>query len=407
MEIKTLAPLDVRPALQLKAIPQLKAQAEIAVIGAGAFGGWTALHLLRMGHRVTLVDAFGPGNSRSSSGDETRVIRSTYGANETYFNLNRRALQLWQQNQEQWGKKLFYPTGVLWLCYHEQMHFIEASQPFMAKHGLTYEYLTAEEAHYRYPLINFTDLDHAVFDAEAGYLLAREGCRAVVEAFVQEGGRYVQAQATPLSVSNNKLSGIHLSDGSMLHAQSYVWACGAWLGYLFPEILGSVITATRQEVYYFGVPDNRAADWEQLPVWIDWDDGDEFFYGIPGSMHRGFKVAYDKRGEVIHPTYMERQPTPALIEKSRRFLAHRFPAMAHAPLVEARVCQYENSPDGNFILDTHPDAENCWFLGGGSGHGYKHGPAIGEWAAQIIVGKKPIESLFSLKRLAVTGNNEL
>jgi hypothetical protein len=188
MEIKTLAPLDIRPALQLKAIPQLKAQAEIAVIGAGAFGGWTALHLLRMGHRVTLVDAFGPGNSRSSSGDETRVIRSTYGANETYFNLNRRALQLWQQNQEQWGKKLFYPTGVLWLCYHEQMHFIEASQPFMAKHGLTYEYLTAEEAHYRYPLINFTDLDHAVFDAEAGYLLAREGCRAVVEAFVQEGG---------------------------------------------------------------------------------------------------------------------------------------------------------------------------------------------------------------------------
>jgi glycine/D-amino acid oxidase-like deaminating enzyme len=115
-------------------------------------------------------------------------------------------------------------------------------------------------------------------------------------------------------------------------------------------------------------------------------------------MHRGFKVAYDKRGEEIHPTHMERQPTSALIEKSRRFLAHRFPGMAHAPLVEARVCQYENSHDGNFILDHHPDAENCWFLGGGSGHGYKHGPAIGEWAAQIITGQKPLEPLFSLAR---------
>jgi glycine/D-amino acid oxidase-like deaminating enzyme len=398
MEIRTFAPPDVRSCLQLKAVPQLKAKSEIAVVGAGAFGGWTALHLLRMGHRVTLIDAFGPGNSRSSSGDETRVIRSTYGANETYFDLNRRALQLWKENQEQWGKRLFHPTGVLWLCYHERMPFIEATMPFMAKHGLTYEYLKAEEACYRYPLVNFTDLHHAVFDAEAGYLMAREGCKAVVDAFVREGGKYIQAHATPMAVHKNQLSGIQLSDGSVLLAQSYVWACGAWLGYLFPEVLGRVITATRQEVYYFGVPENHSQAWEQLPVWIDWDSGDEFFYGIPGSMHRGFKVAYDKRGEEIHPTHMERQPTSALIEKSRRFLAHRFPGMAHAPLVEARVCQYENSHDGNFILDHHPDAENCWFLGGGSGHGYKHGPAIGEWAAQIITGQKPLEPLFSLAR---------
>ncbi len=401
MEIRTFAPPEVHSVLQLKAIPQLKTQSEIAVVGAGAFGGWTALHLLRQGYRVTLIDAFGPGNSRASSGDETRVIRSTYGANETYFDLNRRALQLWCENQERWGKKLFHRTGILWLCYHEQMPFIEATMPFMAKHGLAYEYLSAEEAAYRYPLINFTDLHHAVFDAEAGYLMAREGCRAVAEAFIEEGGRYIQAQAEPMSVNHNQLAGIKLSNGSVVQAQAYVWACGAWLGYLFPEILGKVITATRQEVYYFGVPENCSAAWEHLPVWIDWDNGDEFFYGIPGSTHRGFKVAYDKRGEDVHPTHMERQPTPSLIEKSRRFLARRFPGMVLAPLVEARVCQYENSPDGNFILDRHPEAENCWFLGGGSGHGYKHGPAIGEWAAQIITGKQPLAALFSLVRPAI------
>lgn len=401
MEMRTFSPPAERPARQPQVAPRLAAQSEIIVIGAGAFGGWTALYLQRAGYRVTLVDAFGPGNSRSSSGDETRVIRSTYGENETYFDLTQRAWKLWQEYQASQRIRLLYPTGVLWLCYREHVPFIEATLPFMEKHGLAYEYLSPDEARYRYPLIRFDDLHHAVFDAQGGYLMALEGCRAVAESFVQAGGRYVQAQAIPLGISNGRLSGIRLSTGETMYAQAYVWACGAWLGYLFPEVLGRVITATRQEVYYFGVPETQAADWEALPVWIDWDGGEEFFYGIPGSAHRGFKVAYDKRGEEVHPTTLERQPTAALIEKSRRFLAHRFPGMAHAPLTEARVCQYENSPDGNFILDRHPAAENCWFLGGGSGHGYKHGPAIGELAAQIITGAKPAEPLFSLARKGV------
>ncbi|WP_448520173.1 FAD-dependent oxidoreductase [Rhodoflexus sp.] len=401
MEIRTFAPPSARPVLQLKAIPQMRAHSEIAVVGAGAFGGWTALHLLRLGYRVTLIDALGPGNSRASSGDETRVIRSTYGDNETYFDLSRRALQLWQENQERWGRQLLHKTGLLWFCYREEMPFIDATLPFMAKHGLSYEFLTAAEARYRYPLINFEDLHHVVFDQEAGYLMAREGCRAVVDAFVAEGGTYIHAQAQPMAIDNHQLSGIRLSDGSLIHAQAYVWACGAWLGYLFPGALKNVITATRQEVYYFGVPETQAAAWENLPVWIDWDNADEFFYGIPASGHRGFKIAYDKRGEEIHPTHTERQPTPSLVEKSRQFLAHRFPGMLHAPLTEARVCQYENSPDGNFILDRHPDADNCWFMGGGSGHGYKHGPAIGELAAQIVTGMRTVDPLFSLMRTAV------
>ncbi|MCS7018459.1 MAG: FAD-dependent oxidoreductase [Cytophagales bacterium] len=399
MEIRTFAPPSERPVVLLKAVPLLKAKSEIVVVGAGAFGGWTALHLQLLGYRVTLIDAFGPGNSRSSSGDETRVIRSTYGSNETYFDLNRRAWQLWQNYEALWGVKLLHRTGVLWLCYQPEVPFIDATLPYMKKHGLSYEYISADEARYRYPQIFFDDLHHAVLDREAGYLMAREGCKAVVAAFIQAGGHYIQAQALPLPIKNGQLPGVVLSTGSIVQAQAYVWACGAWLGYLFPEILGNVITATRQEVYYFGMPEAHAAAWEALPVWIDWSRGEEFFYGIPGSGYRGFKVAYDKRGEIIHPTHMDRQPTASLVEQSRRFLAHRFPAMAHAPLVEARVCQYENSPDGNFILDCHPEANNCWFLGGGSGHGYKHGPALGEWAAQIITGAKPIETLFSLARI--------
>ena len=93
---------------QPKGLPQLSKNSSVIVIGAGAFGGWTALSLLRKGLKVKLIDAWGAGNSRSSSGDETRVIRSTYGANEFYFDLNVRALQLWQENERHWGKQLFF-----------------------------------------------------------------------------------------------------------------------------------------------------------------------------------------------------------------------------------------------------------------------------------------------------------
>src|SRR5258706_4824273 len=94
----------------------LPPKSKIVVVGSGAFGGWTSLYLKRKGFDVTLIDAWGAGNSRSTSGDETRVIRSTYGANEFYFDLNVRALALWKEHQQLWNRQVFYNCGVIWLC---------------------------------------------------------------------------------------------------------------------------------------------------------------------------------------------------------------------------------------------------------------------------------------------------
>src|SRR5882672_5552142 len=142
--------------------------AKVAVIGAGAFGGWTSLYLLRNGFDVTLIDAWGAGNSRSSSGDETRVIRSTYGANEFYFSLNVRALELWKENQQRWNKQLFFNTGVIWFCYQEKSPLIDDSIPFSKKHKMEYEYLSRDEVKKKYPAINYNDLHHAWFDPYGG-----------------------------------------------------------------------------------------------------------------------------------------------------------------------------------------------------------------------------------------------
>src|SRR5580692_13012864 len=87
----------------------------VAVVGAGAFGGWTALYLLRGGARVTLIDACGPGNSRSSSGGETRIMRGAYGPDQPYTKLAARALKLWTKYEKRWKQQFLHRTGVLWM----------------------------------------------------------------------------------------------------------------------------------------------------------------------------------------------------------------------------------------------------------------------------------------------------
>ena len=211
----------------------LEKGAAVVVVGAGAFGGWSALYLLRAGYKVTLVDAWGAGNSRSSSGDETRVIRSTYGDNEFYFDLNVRALALWKENQKAWNKKLFFNTGVIWFCYDEKTPLVDDSIPFARKHKMNYEYLSLEEVKKRYPAVHTENLHHAWLDPFGGYLKARESAQAVLEAFLNEGGEFVQTYVTPGDIRSQQLQNIKLSNGSSLHADAYLFACGSWLGQLF------------------------------------------------------------------------------------------------------------------------------------------------------------------------------
>jgi sarcosine oxidase len=135
-----------------------------------------------------------------------------------------------------------------------------------------------------------------------------------------------------------------------------------------------------------------------MPVWID--HGERLIYGVPGNERRGFKVADDSRGPDVDPTTMERVITPEQLNAIRKFVAFRFPALKDAPLVESRVCQYENSKDQHFVIDRHPELQNVWIVGGGSGHGFKHGPAVGEYTAGLILEKQKINPFFQLKRFS-------
>lgn len=372
----------------------------IVVIGAGAFGGWTALHLLRKGAKVTLLDAWGAGHSRASSGGETRVIRHIYGAEKTYVEWAADSLQQWQENEKLFNAPIYFQTGCLWL-FNGSDAYVRETLPHL-KPPIQIDQYSIQEAKKHFPSINFSDIDTVYFEKQAGFLRARLGCQEVVQVFVKEGGQFLRASAKIKKWSNENAEALALSDGSTLSADAYIFACGPWLKDLFPERLGKYLYITRQEVYYFGTPaGNQQFNHNHFPTWVEY--GKELFYGIPNFQNRGFKIGDDDRNYKINTTTDDRQIDEKRMKHLRDYLGHRFPVMQNAPLVEGRVCQYCNTLDGNFILDQLPGFQNVWIAGGGSGHGYKLGPSVGKYMAEQVLWlskkKNPIVSFERFNQL--------
>jgi glycine/D-amino acid oxidase-like deaminating enzyme len=375
----------------------MQSKPHIAVIGAGAFGGWTALYLLRRGAQVTLLDAWGPGNSRSSSGGETRIIRGTYGSDQPYSKMAARALVLWKDHETRWRRQFLHRTGVLWMSTSSDDEFERSSLPMLREAGIAYEELSGKEVDSRWPQINVEDVRWAIHEPDGGFLMARVACQEVLEGLLAEGGEYKQVAVLPHDLEGGVRNGLRLSDASKLVADQYVFACGPWLGKLFPETIGHHILPTKQDVFFFGTPagDDRFSE-AKLPVWADHHD--RFIYGIPATDGRGFKVADDTRGPEFDSSSGERVVSEDGLKLARDYIAFRFPAMKDAPLMETRVCQYENSPDNHLIIDRHPAADNVWMAGGGSGHGFKHGPALGEMLAEWVMEHRDPDPVFRLAR---------
>lgn len=366
---------------------------DVAVIGAGVFGAWTAYQLQRSGKRVILIDAYGAGNSRSSSGDESRIIRMGYGADEIYTRSAQRSLKLWKELFARVDQRLFHQTGVLWLAHEGDPYPLKTAET-LQKVGIPFERLTSAGVSQRYPQIGLDGIAWAMLEPNSGVLLARRAVQAVTFAASKTGVEYLQ-EAVKTPSGRGSLNEITTSSGQRISAGSYVFACGPWLPKIFPDLLADRIHPTRQEVFYFGAPaGNQTFSSPSLPTWIDFKDE---AYGLPDLEGRGIKIAIDRHGIEFDPDTGDRVTKIEGLAEVRRCLARRLPKMKDAPVTEARVCQYENTSNGDFLIDRHPDFDNVWLVGGGSGHGFKHGPVVGEYVAARIEGSKEgIEPRFSL-----------
>ena len=364
---------------------------DVAVIGAGVFGTWTAYQLRLRGANVLLVDSYGPGNSRASSGGESRMIRLGYGPDEIYSRSAQRSLSFWQELFEQTNSvNLFQKTGILWLA-RAQDPYCEATLRTLQQLGAKYERLDHDELVRRFPQLEPGPIAWAILEPESGVLMARRAVQAVAMEARANGVEYIEEAITP---PESKLNFIETTSRKKIVAGQFVFACGPWLPKLFPDLLGGLIHVTRQEVWFFGVPpgDERFKP-GPLPAWIDFND---LVYGLPNLDGRGFKIAIDAHGPEFDPDTGERVVSESGLKAVREYLSRRVPLLADAPVTETRVCQYENTSNGDFLIDRHPAFENVWLAGGGSGHGFKHGPAVGEHVAALISGSAQLEPRFAL-----------
>jgi glycine/D-amino acid oxidase-like deaminating enzyme len=366
---------------------------DFVVIGAGVFGVWIALTLRRRGYTVTLFDAYGAGNNRSSSGDESRIIRMGYGRDALYTRWSARSLPLWEDLSRATGRSLFIRSGVLWLSRGNDA-YAQDTLATLQSVDISHETLPQAELSVRFPQIAVSDISMGIFEPGSGVLLARQAVRAVFDEAVRSGVQYDCDAIVPAQAISSRMEYVQMLNATKVHGGTFIFACGAWLPGLFPDVLGDRIFPTRQEVFYFGTPAGaREFRPPRMPVWLLLEDE---MYGLPDVDSRGIKVACDRHGEPFDPENGNRVASALGERQAKSYLGHRVPRLKDAPLLETRVCQYENTSNGDFLLDRHPEMENVWLAGGGSGHGFKHGPMVGEYLTRRLLGEIEPEPRFSL-----------
>jgi sarcosine oxidase len=368
---------------------------DVAMIGAGVFGSWTANFLQRSGRRVLILDAYGPANSRASSGGESRIIRMGYGADELYTRWSMRSLPAWEELDAITGARIFHRTGVLWLSPKDNAYTHQTLE-VLKKTGVPHEVMNDDEVRRRYPQISIPEDAIGFLETTSGTIMARRAVDLVVAETVRKGASYRSEfiEAPRALTGKRRLQSVRARNGDQFSADTFVFACGPWLPAIFPHLLGDRIFPTRQEVFFFGVPpgDTRFSP-PALPTFLD---RYREYYGMPSLEGRGLKAASDEHGGRANPDSQERIPTAEATAHARNYVAERFPALKDAPIVETRICQYENTSSGDFLIDRHPDFKNVWLVGGGSGHGFKHGPALGEYVTERINQGGEVEPRFSL-----------
>jgi glycine/D-amino acid oxidase-like deaminating enzyme len=417
-----------------------RASSNIVVIGAGAFGGWTALNLQRMGARVTLVDMFGPGNSRSTSGDETRGVRTSYGDRphgELWMRWANASIAHWKRFDAEFAApartQIFFTTGDLYMR-SEWIPELLRTREWWRKNGIAHETLSPDDVRKRWPVIQVDDITAILYETNAGVVRARRATQLVAEVFQREGGRLVIGRVVPPTPGEFDGHTVKLTNGDMLSADAFVFAVGPWLGKTFALMQNRMRTPLGVVMYFATPPGDDRFTYPNLPTWNF--PGTTGWAALPVD-NRGFRVRGGGGGggtggggggggsgaggnpaagpgnqpaqspnqpptsqapaaagsgttpateNVTDPDLSSRWVAPERLASPRRFVTTRFPALKDAPIAQTWACHYESTSSRNFIVDRHPNLPNVWIAGGGNAEAFKMGPVLGEYVAKRVLG---------------------
>ncbi len=354
--------------------------ARVVIVGAGTFGASLAWQLAGRGEEVVLVDQFAPGDTRATSGGETRLIRSSHGANADYAAMAWRARTLWRELEDEAGADLLVEPGISWFAHRED-GWEAQSERVLGELGIPTERWSVEDAAKRFPSFAGDDLTWILHEPEAGVLRAQEAVQALAAQATARGATLIRGRARPDGDT------AVLDDGTTLEGDRIVWSCGSWLSGLFPGLVK--LRVTRQELFFF----DGGPAWGDAPGWVDYDRAT---YGTGDVDALGVKIAWDQEGPALDPDAELPATTPETEKLTRGYAADRFPALAEARLKGSKCCRYEISADSHFIAAPHPEHASVWIVGGGSGHGFKHGPAMAERLAAAWEGGTPLPPHFAL-----------
>jgi sarcosine oxidase len=356
----------------------------VVIVGAGVFGSALARVLAIEGWEVTLVEQESPGWAGSSSGGESRLMRWSHGSERWYMRSARRARELWREIDP----KLIVDCGVAWFAYGDDGWETD-SERAMREEGIPVERLSVGEAQRLFPSLGGGDLAWVLFEPDAGVLHAGRAVRVLAEQAREAGASLLRGTAAPdgdrVALERRGPDGA-CERLPTLEADHVVWACGPWLARLFGELVP--LRVTRQVVVFFAAP----PEWTGTPGWVDYDHS---FYGHGAIEPWGFKAAPDAEGPEADPGAVA-DADPAVARMARAYVAQRFPALASARVLRERSCHYELTADTHFIAAPHPEYPSVWLLGGGSGHGFKHAPALAERMLAWLGGGEPPDPRFAL-----------
>jgi sarcosine oxidase len=344
------------------------------VVGAGVFGSSLADALSGRGWEVTLVERYAPGNARSSSGDASRLLRQAHGrgnaTDKWYASMAGEARSRWLAVSQEEDRELFSETGALWLA-HTEDGWERRAEEVLRSVGAPVEMLSPTSVSDLVPSMQAKDLLFALHEPRAGVLRAAEAVRVLAQRAMRQGARLIRGTAVPAGDSVRV-------NGRTLSADRIVWACGAWLGTLFPT--EAPIRATRQDVFYWDTPPT----WSLTPAWADQDHG---IYGLPDLDGQGAKILRHRPGRRVAADRFSREPDLSAAAAVSRYLRTRFRGLAPLRILRTHVMQYELTPTEDFLVGPVPGAERTWLMGGGSGHGFKHGPALAAHLTDVLEGK--------------------
>ena len=376
---------------------------EVTVIGAGSFGAWTSMYLQRAGTQVTMIDQYGPANSRSTSGGETRGVRSSYGDRihgPLWARWAIESMARWKAWDEEHSEgmlpRLYFETGDV-ILREEMEPYLEETMATWDALGHPYEVLTPEEVRHRWPVIATPDIQVTLYEPSAGVVRSRRAIESVVQVFKRDGGD-VQIGKIEIGARDGRtLNNVILANGTRVSSGTFVFALGPWFPKFFPELMGKRMkVSTLGHTYYFATPaGDESYRYPNLPS-----------YGVRGATgwpalgpdSRGFRIRTGGHSDPDPDTSI-RWIDEAKHAIPRRILQKYFPALADAPINETRACHYESSVDRNFFIDLHPDFDNVWIVGGGSAEGFKQGPVLGDYIAGRVLGTEQDPELIESFRL--------